>query len=302
MRVPCALSLNNSNSDLPFQQETLGLPEDAIVNEDSNFLLSGGDSLKALRLCEDIVTVVGGASPALLELILDGTFSDVLRHAERETLTLLQRESSPPSLPGGRKRHTDAPSPLAAKRVPAAEEETGSFKVISRAGDVTGMGIRNRETNPNLCADELGEAGSSTKCAAGGLSLELSWASDTGRCVDAPPVLLVQDGAGQRSQSRATVFIGSHSHRVQALDLSTGVLLWERVLGGRIEASAAVSHCGSLVAVGQHPVSERRVETSDRHRPSGVVFGFPQVATMAACIFYTPLLERRSGRSRRATP
>ncbi|KAK9535693.1 hypothetical protein VZT92_008060 [Zoarces viviparus] len=55
-------------------QETLALPEDAAVDEASNFLLSGGDSLKALRLHEDILAAVGATSPELLEAILDGTF------------------------------------------------------------------------------------------------------------------------------------------------------------------------------------------------------------------------------------
>lgn len=50
------------------------------------------------------------------------------------------------------------------------------------------------------------------------------------------------------------MFIGSHSHRFQALDLTSGSLLWERVLGDRIESSAAVSLCGSLVIVGQYQI------------------------------------------------
>ena len=81
--------------------------------------------------------------------------------------------------------------------------------------------------------------------------LRVRWSSDTGRCVDASPVVVVQDGAAAGTASRkATVFIGSHSHRMQALDLSSGGLLWERVLGDRIEAAAALTRCGTQLAVG----------------------------------------------------
>uniref|UniRef100_A0A3Q1ALR7 Carrier domain-containing protein n=1 Tax=Amphiprion ocellaris TaxID=80972 RepID=A0A3Q1ALR7_AMPOC len=169
-------------------QDTLGLAADATLDEESNFLFSGGDSLKALRLCEDILSAVGVTSPELLEVMLDGTFADVLHHVAKLTQKLWPESiSSPPCY-------------------------------------------------------------SSRELSGGETSLSLSWSSDTGRCVDASPVLLVEDETSQRSKT--TVFIGSHSHRIQSLDLTTGSLLWERVLGDRIEASVAVSHCGSLVVVG----------------------------------------------------
>ncbi|XP_040896908.1 beta-alanine-activating enzyme [Toxotes jaculatrix] len=240
-------------------QDTLGLPEYVTIDEESNFLLSGGDSLKALHLCEDVLTAVGVTSPELLEVILDGTFSDVLRYVARVT-RMLPLENSTSSLPEARKRHADAPSDVLVKRerkesqFTAAERLQGekqAVKVIRRAGEVTEMNIRNEEMNKTLQADGDGEKGSSNKRGDGVLSLSVSWSSDTGRCVDASPVLLVHEGTDQRSGVPQTaVFIGSHSHRVQALDLNTGSLLWERVLGDRIEASAAVSRCGTLVVIG----------------------------------------------------
>ncbi|XP_051233307.1 beta-alanine-activating enzyme isoform X1 [Dicentrarchus labrax] len=233
-------------------QETLGLPEEAIIDEESNFLLSGGDSLKALHLCEDILTAMAVSSPELLEVILDGTFSDILRHVARVTLTPpLQNSLS--SLPEARTRHADAPSAVPAKRErkeSTAAEEKWAVKVIRRAGEVIKLKTRNPQID-NFQANALGEKDSSKKHKDDGLVLGLSWSSDTGRCVDASPVLLVQDRRDQRSEEgNKSVFIGSHSHRIQALDLITGSLLWERVLGDRIEASAAVSHCGSLVVIG----------------------------------------------------
>ncbi|XP_034560658.1 beta-alanine-activating enzyme [Notolabrus celidotus] len=210
-------------------KETLGLPEDEPVEEDSNFLLSGGDSLKALLLCEDVLAAAGGASPELLEVILDGSFSEVLQHVERMTATLPHKSETSP-LSDAKKRPAGAPSAAPAKRghTERRQEERRGFRVLRRAGAV--MESKHPETDVNSEEE-------------GALELSLSWSSDTGRCVDASPVLLVTD-------TKTTVFIGSHSHRIQALDLTTGSLLWERVLGDRIEASAAVSRCGSLVVIG----------------------------------------------------
>ncbi|XP_060884723.1 beta-alanine-activating enzyme isoform X2 [Labrus mixtus] len=210
--------------------ETLGLPEDATIDEESNFLLSGGDSLKALRLHEDVLAAAGSTSPELLEVVLDGTFSDVLRHIERITLTQ-PLENKTPATSEVKKRHAEAPSATPAKRehTERLQEEKRAFRVLKRAGEV--MEIRDTETHINSEAEKDGA-----------LTLSVSWSSDTGRCVDASPLLL--------AENTTTVFIGSHSHRIQALDLTTGSLLWERVLGGRMEASAAVSHCGSLVVIG----------------------------------------------------
>uniref|UniRef100_UPI0037E8EB12 beta-alanine-activating enzyme n=1 Tax=Semicossyphus pulcher TaxID=241346 RepID=UPI0037E8EB12 len=216
-------------------KETLGLPKDATIDVESNFLLSGGDSLKALHLCEDVLAAAGVTSPELLEVVLDRNFSDVLHHVERLTLMLpLESKKSE-----GKKRPAEAPSAVPAKRehTERLQEEKRPFRVIRRAGEV--MEVRNPETNINSEADKVRGKDS------GVLDLSLSWSSDTGRCVDASPVLLVEE-----KKDKTTVFIGSHSHRMQALDLTTGGLLWERVLGGRIEASAAVSRCGSLVIIG----------------------------------------------------
>lgn len=233
------------------QQDALGFAGDVTIDEESNFLLSGGDSLKALHLCEDVLSAFGVHSPELLEVILDGTFSDVLRCVARATWTL-PPENSTSSLPEAKKRHGSPPSVVQAKRERKESErtlserrqgETRAVRVIRRAGDVMDFDVRNEGTRENLQGEKRG---------AGILGLSLSWSSDTGRCVDASPVLLVHERTDQGSDlTETTVFIGSHSHRIQALDLDTGILRWERVLRDRIEASAAVSHCGTLVVIGQ---------------------------------------------------
>lgn len=228
-------------------QEALGLPKDATVDEDSNFLLSGGDSLKALHLHEDILAAAGAASSELLEIILDGTFSNVLSHVTRAAPTAThQDEPLPPS--GLAKRHADIPSAAPTtkreRKQSVAAAEMWAGKVLRRAGEVLDINIP--ETN---VPDDVLEQNSTGQDI---LDLSVSWSSDTGRCVDASPVLLVRYGADRSpDEGKTTVIIGSHSHRIQALDLIGGSLAWERVLGDRIEASAAVSRCGSLVVVGR---------------------------------------------------
>ncbi|XP_012721863.2 beta-alanine-activating enzyme [Fundulus heteroclitus] len=225
-------------------QDALGLPADASVDEQSNFLYSGGDSLKALRLCEDILAAVGVSSPQLLEVILDGSFSDVLHLA---TQMLPERHGSSPS---SRKRAADLPAAVPAKRGRQAERtERQSLRctVVRRGGEVQAMDRGDVDAGEEPWDGK--DAGDDSH-KRGGVCLGLSWSSDTGRCVDASPVILVRGVSGQRA--RATVFVGSHSHRIQALDLLSGSLLWERVLGDRMEASAAVSRCGALVVVGSY--------------------------------------------------
>lgn len=250
--------------------------------------------MKALHLCEDILTTVGISSPELLEIILDGTFSDILRHVARVTLTSPLEDISP-SLSVAKRRRTDAhPEGLAKKEREVSESltaegthgETKIVKVIRRTNEMIEMNIRNPETTKSF------QAGAPTA-----LGVSLIWSSDTGRCVDASPVLLVQEGTNQRSDVfKTTVFIGSHSHRVQALDLDTGSLLWERVLGDRIEASAAVSHCGTLLVIGQCQHSEYFVIILHcRFLCLQIIFVFSQVATMAVCIFCALPLERHGG-------
>lgn len=221
------------------------------IDEKSNFLLSGGDSLKALHLCEDILATVGVTSPELLEVVLDGTFSDIVHHVARAT-GMPEHEDGPSTLPQAKRRHADSTSVVLAKRVrkdsaerPPVQDQ--AVKVLRRGGEVTEMNSGHAEDDDILQSEIPGEKEFHGDADVG---LSVSWFSDTGRCVDASPVLLIQNRTDRRSDVSETVFIGSHSHRIQALDITTGNLLWERVLGGRIEASAAVSHCGTLVVLG----------------------------------------------------
>lgn len=313
----------------------MGLPDDAVVSPDASFLLSGGDSLQCMRLCDDVASSVGVAPAALLEVLLSGSFSDVVSHvttalfpfenseitepttkglsnemplsrlATNDTAKLAFQE--PPKRPSAesssaqpakrpsaenhsrepaKRPSTESPSAEPAKRpsvespppepdknplAPCVSEEPPAsrhckFVMLRRAGEVVEMGASlpllssQRETltsrkDLHLQTTERSDAGAPL------LSLRVRWTSDTGRCVDASPVLLVtrndhttacSDLRKDQSLEKVMVYIGSHSHRFQAVDFSTGNLRWERVLGGRIESSAVVSRCGYFIAVGQY--------------------------------------------------
>ena len=73
------------------------------------------------------------------------------------------------------------------------------------------------------------------------------WRVDTGKCVDASP-LLIQDDSHDPPE---IIYIGSHSGRFFAICFRTGRVLWETQLTDRIESSASLSVCGQFVIVGE---------------------------------------------------
>ncbi|XP_053920664.1 beta-alanine-activating enzyme isoform X2 [Cuculus canorus] len=78
------------------------------------------------------------------------------------------------------------------------------------------------------------------------LMLCVRWKSNTRKCVDASPLIIIQS----KEELSASVYVGSHSHAMQAIDLDLGEIKWEKNLGDRIESSACVSKCGNFIVVG----------------------------------------------------
>ncbi|XP_027532241.1 beta-alanine-activating enzyme isoform X3 [Neopelma chrysocephalum] len=78
------------------------------------------------------------------------------------------------------------------------------------------------------------------------LALSVRWKSNTRKCVDASPLVVIPS----KEEVSASVYVGSHSHAMQAVDLDLGEIKWEKTLGDRIESSACVSKCGNFVVVG----------------------------------------------------
>ncbi|NXR69928.1 ACSF4 enzyme, partial [Rhadina sibilatrix] len=79
-----------------------------------------------------------------------------------------------------------------------------------------------------------------------GLALCVRWKSNTRKCVDASPLVIIP----AEEEVSASVYVGSHSHAMQAIDLDLGEIKWEKTLGDRIESSACVSKCGNFIVVG----------------------------------------------------
>lgn len=275
--------------------------------DDAHFMLSGGDSLQAMRLFDYLTVSTETASAGLLEVILDGSFSDVLKHlaSSCQATSGKRRAEDSASVVAYKRYHTEVdsnskPEGVLSPVVSSERNNTG-FVVVRRAADVVFRDcFLNRQqrlakdakaeddnmdwiekndpsaelaSKPDLTAANSSSGrptdfvhvnrdipssseqiqNSNTRHDVPSqpavpndsqpLDLQVCWSSDTGRCVDASPVLLI-------APERAIVFIGSHSHRLQALNLSNGEVVWERVLGGRLESSAAVSKCGTLVALG----------------------------------------------------
>ncbi|XP_006113560.2 beta-alanine-activating enzyme [Pelodiscus sinensis] len=78
------------------------------------------------------------------------------------------------------------------------------------------------------------------------LILHVRWKSNMGKCIDASPLVVIP----ATDDLSPTVYIGSHSHTMQAIDLYSGKIKWERILGDRIESSACISKCGNFIIVG----------------------------------------------------
>ena len=76
------------------------------------------------------------------------------------------------------------------------------------------------------------------------LEMVVKWSYDTGRCVDASPLVVVVD------HLQPTVFIGSHSSLFVALCVLSGRCLWKVQLSDRIESSACLTADGAHVVVG----------------------------------------------------
>lgn len=83
------------------------------------------------------------------------------------------------------------------------------------------------------------------------LALCVRWKSNTRKCVDASPLVIIP----AKEKVSACVYVGSHSHAMQAIDLDLGEIKWEKTLGDRIESSACVSMCGNFIVVGTSSVS-----------------------------------------------
>nr|XP_017513911.1 beta-alanine-activating enzyme isoform X1 [Manis javanica] len=264
----------------------LSLSEDPLkVPDDSLFLSSGGDSFKSIRLLSEIEKLVGTSIPGLLEIILSSSILEIYNHILQtvfpdEHLTLIKNYATKRKFsnvnqeePNGKSLHQKSVIPL------NYDNERTAFIALSRGGQILSMNTALNTTklghcpsvysndlisqtnskhmkslNPSAltgeskdpsCVAEVSEEGP-LLTGTEKMELRVRWRSDTGKCVDASPLVVIP----AIDKSSATVYIGSHSHRMMAVDLYSGKVKWEQILGGRIESSACVSKCGNFIVVG----------------------------------------------------
>ncbi|XP_075799044.1 beta-alanine-activating enzyme isoform X1 [Microtus pennsylvanicus] len=256
-----------------------GDPGDAWkVPEDSVFLNSGGDSLKSMWLLNEIEKLTGTSMPGLLEVILSRSILEVYSHIVQ---TMFAQEDLKVGKGCATKRKLSDTAPEEASRKPAQpalpfahDSEANALIALSRGSQLLSLGTRGHLTNlghcPSVCPPDFisqtdtqapkdlsppvpeeklkkPSVSQEGKPAAGAETvLRERWRSDTGKCVDASPLLVM----AAADPSSTTVYIGSHSHRVKAVDLYSGKTRWEQLLGDRIESSACVSKCGNFIVVG----------------------------------------------------
>lgn len=251
-------------------------PEDTLkVPDDSVFLDSGGDSLKSTWLLNEIEKLTGTSIPGLLEHILSSSILEVYNHIIQTMFThkdlkvnnshALKRKLSDmdPEEASGKPEHLESALPL------THNSETNALIALSRGSQLLSLGTWRLLTKlghcPSVCPldlipqtntqvlKDLSPPPPDEKLKKPPVSQEVEtmvlrerWRSDTGKCVDASPLLVI----AAANQSSTTVYIGSHSHRVKAVDLYSGKMRWEQLLGDRIESSACVSKCGNFIVVG----------------------------------------------------
>nr|XP_034968206.1 beta-alanine-activating enzyme [Zootoca vivipara]XP_034968207.1 beta-alanine-activating enzyme [Zootoca vivipara]XP_034968208.1 beta-alanine-activating enzyme [Zootoca vivipara]XP_034968209.1 beta-alanine-activating enzyme [Zootoca vivipara]XP_034968210.1 beta-alanine-activating enzyme [Zootoca vivipara] len=253
----------------------LNLPdESASILKESRFLHSGGDSLKSLQLHDEIEHMVGKTVPGLLEIILSRSIEEVYRHILETVFPSENLKLSCDNAVKGKLSESSREEPsqkyvqLKPERSPIVESNIVGFTAVTRGNRLLSMGDplkshSNTEqagesevlpsvwdktivSGANVAEDDsilntpvhenIGQT--AEKC-----MLHLRWKSDLGKCVDASPLVVAE-------KLSAFVYIGSHSHVIQAIDLYSGKVKWERNLADRIESSACVSRCGNFLVVG----------------------------------------------------
>ncbi|XP_078073542.1 beta-alanine-activating enzyme [Mustelus asterias] len=286
----------------------LNLPEDMPdASENCMFLYSGGDSLKALKLAEEIETFLGQKVFGLTEVILNSSLLDIYHHINNTIFCEAKVEEEPDDKNDRkmkRRRINDEsagsqPEPIEQWRPTAT---FANITTISRGSQITKLNttisyenctnspdiqeekeLMNDESNrkekkendsfnvyENVNANEEKMPIKNSNCESlvtkvikpprndgkfmpedllanyRTISLKIRWKSDTAKCVDSSPLVVVSGD----NDSDETVYIGSHSHRMQAIDVLSGKIKWERILGDRIESSACMSRCGNFIIVG----------------------------------------------------
>ncbi|XP_062991428.1 beta-alanine-activating enzyme [Elgaria multicarinata webbii] len=252
----------------------LNLPDDSSnILKDSSFLHSGGDSLKSLQLLDEIEHMVERTIPGLLEIILSSSIGEVYNHVLKTAFPDADLKLSCNSAVKRKVCENSREEPskkCVEQRSLKTQADAVRFIAINRGNRLLSIGELLKKQN-NIGESEIlkikcdqtifsnesiMEVDRIKKTAvqenpgetAEKLTLHVRWKSDLGKCVDASPLVLISI----TDKLNAFVYIGAHSHMIQAIDLCSGDVKWERNLPDRIESSACVSKCGIFIIVGSY--------------------------------------------------
>ncbi|KAI8510527.1 Cyclic nucleotide-gated olfactory channel [Branchiostoma belcheri] len=312
------------------------LTTDREENQTLSFLTSGGDSLTAVQLVENLQDTFRHAFPHALDIILHQTLGDLVRYAQsvlqeknnaqingpsssKLEITpehiLHESNSSSRKMSGGDKKSQEKRSVIRhsgeqlPKKMKTSEDSilrpVHKRTQVSQDVSRTNCGLAVQRGSQTVClqpsVEENGQvhhivpdvtsstaAREDVSCLATEaiVSMETVWTCDTGKCVDASP-LLITDVSWYPA---GVVFIGSHSHRFCAVAMDTGDLLWETELGDRVESSACCSTDGELIIVGCYDncvyvLESRTGAIRWRYHTGGAVKCSPCLDTKSSLVF-----------------
>ncbi len=239
--TPTSRSLEQSWLDLTGRQPK---PE-------SRFLSDGGDSFLAVRLLGQAEQFIGYSSPALLDLILTASFSDIAREVQR--------------LKDSEERQCKRKLDASLGRCPSEKGKITKYALSVMVKGVSyGDILRSLKLpkNPHL---------------------SISWKINFEKCIDASPVLVYGEG-------RSTVYLGSHSGMLAAVCARDGTLKWSARLPDRLEATCAMAGDGRRLFVGCYDGKMYCVSTTDgatawSYKTSGAIKCTPAVVAHDFVLF-----------------
>ncbi|CAF0724993.1 unnamed protein product [Brachionus calyciflorus] len=197
--------------------------------DEDKFVLSGGNSLKALMLIDELEQelkekfLFSSNANLILDALLNKKFIDFKKVFE----SLLNEEQSQNEEPAIKIPKLDT------KKETLKKEE---LKFFSQNDLVCCFSKNFKFLNLNLIEKNIEKK----------TNLKTVWKVDTQKCVDATPLAVM------KSTHSIRVFIGSHSNNFFCVDGITGNVIWTYQCDDRIESSACIDKSGNHVLFGSY--------------------------------------------------
>lgn len=190
--------------------------------DDSNFLESGGDSIRAVMLMEHLQQLLHCNITASFDSLMHDTFENFLVSIRECVMQSINNNrsnasSSLLSIYSLQESHIS----IVKRRKTEASKEFADI-ILSRWNYFL-EGVSSVPTEKRFPEDSI-----------------LLWSHNLLKCIDASPLLVYVKG-------RKFVFVGSHSSVFCCLDATTGNVVWSKHLSGRIEASPSINRAGTSV-------------------------------------------------------